>query len=284
MLSGQQNNTVYLSNLLKTDQKYSANCKTLTELLEKNQITYHYLEGTKQIWCRDYMPIQVNLDKFVQFRYEPSYRRPYPEYYTDSNWVCEKNGIKTINSSIKLDGGNVVSWTDKVILSDRVVDENPEFSSRSALVAELENYFEAEVIIIPQIKLDYIGHADSMVRFVDGNTLIGNDRKMKGKNWKEMMDKVLQEHKLNYIDVPFFHHKNKIYPDNAIGCYVNFLEVGNLILVPFFDLENNRDQDALKIFSDVFPQRKIVPVNFNQVGFSGGLLNCASWTILNTQK
>ncbi|MEX2513183.1 MAG: agmatine deiminase family protein [Cyclobacteriaceae bacterium] len=279
MLSGEQNNTVYLSKLLNTDPKYSVNCKTLIGELENHHIPYHFLEATKQIWCRDYMPIQVSKEKFVQFRYEPSYCRPSPEYYTDSDLVCKVNGIKTISSTIKLDGGNVVSWSDKVILSDRVVDENPEFPSKTKLLAELEKYFETEVIIIPQIELDYIGHADSMVRFVDSKTLIGNDRKMKGKAWKTKMDKVLRKHGLNYIDVPFFHHKNKIYPDNAIGCYVNFLEVQHLIIIPVFEIENNRDDEALEVFSQAFPHKELLPINFNQVGFSGGLLNCATWTL-----
>ena len=31
------------------------------------------IPGTKDIWCRDYMPVQVAAERFVQFTYTPDY-------------------------------------------------------------------------------------------------------------------------------------------------------------------------------------------------------------------
>jgi len=47
------------------------------------------------------------------------------------------------------------------------------------------------------------------------------------------MNKILQEHNIDYIDIPFLNWKDKKFPDSAIGCYLNFLEIGNLMLIDF---------------------------------------------------
>jgi agmatine deiminase len=225
------------------------------------------------------MPIQVSKDRFVQFRYEPSYLRPYPEHYTDPVFVCSENGIEAEKSNIILDGGNVVNWSDKVIMTDRFFDENPDYSDKVKLVTDLEKQLETEVIIIPQVKMDYTGHADGMVRFVDEMTLIGNHREFEYQYWTKKMNVLLEEKGLNYIDIPFFEYHLKKYPSNALGCYVNFLEVKNLIVVPIFEVEGNRDKEIKNIFKETFPDRIIETINFNEIGYYGGLLNCVTWTV-----
>lgn len=125
------------------------------------------------------------------------------------------------------------------------------------------------------------GHADGMVRFVDQNTILGNDRNQEYKYWRDGIDKVLRKHNLEYIDIPFFENKeiNKKYPDNAIGCYVNYLEIGNLILLPIFEVAGNKDNEIVEMFNSIFPDRIIETINYNEIGFFGGLLNCTTWTI-----
>ncbi|WP_373495379.1 agmatine deiminase family protein [Aquiflexum sp.] len=279
MIKGADTDTVFLSQLLLSDFRYSETCRELMAILTKHRIPFHFLSGAKDIWCRDYMPIQVSKDRFVQFRYEPSYLKPYPEYYTDPDFVCTENGIVAEKSNIILDGGNLVSWSDKVIMTDRFFDENPDYSNKAKLVSELENQLETEVIIIPQVKMDYTGHADGMVRFVDESTLIGNDRDLEYQYWTKEMNVLLEENGLDYIDIPFFEYHLKKYPLNAIGCYVNYLEVKNLIVVPIFEVEGNKDREIKNIFKKTFPDRIIETINFNEIGYYGGLLNCVTWTV-----
>lgn len=279
MIKGTDTDTVFLSQLLLSDSRFTNTCKGLMDILEKHGIPFHFLSGAKDIWCRDYMPIQVSKDRFVQFRYEPSYLKPYPEHYTDPVFVCIENGIETEKSNIILDGGNVVSWSDKVIMTDRFFDENPDYANKAKLVSDLEKQLETEVIIIPQVKMDYTGHADGMVRFVDANTLVGNHRELEYRYWTEKMNILLGKTGLDYIDIPFFEYHLKHYPLNAIGCYVNFLEVDNLIVIPVFEVDGNRDREIKNIFGTIFPDRIIETINFNEVGYYGGLLNCVTWTV-----
>ncbi|HPA36580.1 MAG TPA: agmatine deiminase family protein, partial [Chitinophagales bacterium] len=152
-------------------------------------------------------------------------------------------------------------------------------SSKVKLISEIEKLLEVEIIVIPQIKSDLTGHADGMVRFVDRNTVLGNDREKEYKYWQIGINKILKENGIDYIDIPFLEQKEKNYPDHAIGCYINYLEVENLIVIPIFETEKNRDQEVYDKFRVIFPERKIETINYNKIGFYGGLLNCTTWTI-----
>ena len=281
MILNKRTNTVYLSELLKTDVRFKKTCIHLTQILKNRNIEFKYLKSTKDIWCRDYMPIQTEKDKFIQFRYEPSYLKEELNLQSDPKVVCKANNIEPEFSDINFDGGNIVYWNNKAIISDRIFDENPEYSDEIKLITELENLLNVEIIIIPQINTDMTGHVDGMVRFVDQNTILGNDRNQEYKYWRDGINKVLRKHNFEYIDIPFFENKeiNKKYPDNAIGCYVNYLEVGNLILLPIFEVAGNKDNEVLEKFKTIFPDRIIETINYNEIGYFGGLLNCSTWTI-----
>jgi agmatine deiminase len=279
MIAGKETNTVYFSERLRSDERFTTTCNVLTDLLEKHSIKYDFLKATKDIWCRDYMPIQKGKGKFVQFRYEPSYLKDDLELQSDPKEVCKANNIKPQFSKINLDGGNVVNWLDRAIISDRVFDENPKFSSKTKLISEIEKLLEAEIIVIPQIKSDLTGHADGMVRFVDRNKVLGNEREQEFKYWKDGINKVLKEKGIEFIDIPFLDHKEKKYPYHAIGCYVNYLEVENLIVLPIFETVKNKDQEVYDKFREIFPDKKIETINYNEIGIHGGLLNCTTWTI-----
>lgn len=279
MVAGKETDTVYFSENLLTDKRFTKTCNALTELLEKHPIKYDFLKATKDIWCRDYMPIQIEKGKFVQFRYEPSYLKDDLEFQSDPKEVSKANNIKPQFSKINLDGGNIVNWSDRAIITDRVFDENPEYLSKNKLIDEIEKLLEVEIIVIPQIKSDMTGHADGMVRFVDHNTLLGNNREQEFKYWKDGINKVLKEKGIDYIDIPFLDHKEKKYPDHAIGCYLNYLEIQDLIVLPVFETEQNKDQEVYDKFREIFPDRKIETINYNEIGLHGGLLNCTTWTI-----
>jgi agmatine deiminase len=279
MVTGKEVNTVYLSDKLLSDKRFTNNCKALIGLLDKHEINYEFLKSTKDIWCRDYMPIQIDNSKFIQFRYEPSYLRDDLRLQSDPKEVCKANGIHPHFSEINLDGGNVVSWSDRAIITDRVFDENPEYTSKNKLISAIEKLLEVEVIIIPQIRSDMTGHADGLVRFVDRNTVLGNDREQGYKYWKSGMNKVLNKYGINYIDISFLNHKEKKYPDHLIGCYVNYLEVQDLIVLPIFGTASNKDKEVYDTFRQIFPDRKVETIDFNEIGVLGGLLNCSTWTI-----
>ena len=268
---------VYLSELLKTE--YPETCERLVTILEKHNIRYSFLKGTKDIWCRDYMPIQTESGNFIQFKYNPSYLKGNKEWEasrSDVKEVCRLNNIDAQFSNINLDGGNVLICEGRAIISDRIFSENPDMN-REELVSELSKLLECEIIIIPAENDDMTGHADGMVRFVDRNTILGNKLADEYKYWREKMQKVIDEYDLKYIDVPFFEPKDSKHPLSAIGVYVNYLEVNNLIVLPVFGREE--DKQVVSIIEKAFPERVIETIDYNEVALEGGLLNCTTWVI-----
>ena len=268
---------VYMSELLKTN--YPETCSRLIKILEMHDVKYAFLKGTKDIWCRDYMPIQTESGKFIQFKYDPSYLKGNKEWEasrSDVKEVCRVNGIEAQFSDINLDGGNVLICDGRAILSNRIFTENPNWD-KEKLVSELSKLLECEIIIIPAENDDMTGHADGMVRFVNRNTILGNKLADEYKYWREGMEKVIEQFGLKYIDVPFFSPKDPKHPHSAIGIYVNYLEVNNLIVLPVFG--RDEDKQAVEVLRQAFPDRVIETIDYNDVAQEGGLLNCTTWVV-----
>lgn len=277
-LRGEQ--IVFMSELLKV--RYPQTCNSLIQILERNNIKYAFLKGTKDIWCRDYMPVQIGSGKLIQFKYDPSYLRgnkEWEESRSDVKEVCRLNNINAQYSDINLDGGNVLICDGRAIISDRVFSENSN-RSEEELVHELSKLLECEIIIIPSLKSkdeDLTGHADGMVRFVNRNTILGNRLSNEYQYIQKGLQKVIEQYGLKYIDVPFFEVKDREHPLSAIGIYVNYLDVNNLIVLPVFGREE--DEQVFSILKETFPDKIIETINYNDVAQEGGLLNCTTWVV-----
>ena len=123
-------NFVYISDKLK--EFYPRTYSRLTKLFNEMEIEWGEVKGTKDIWIRDYMPIQKSDDRFIVYNYNPDYlKESGEEYLTDSHAIA--NGILNhCNKShydITLDGGNVVTCAGHLVLTDKVFQENgkPDF-------------------------------------------------------------------------------------------------------------------------------------------------------------
>jgi hypothetical protein len=71
MITDDKTNTLYVSELLKT--RHPQLHHSLWQLLLEENILLLELKNTLDIWCCDYMPVQVSDDEFVMFRYDPDY-------------------------------------------------------------------------------------------------------------------------------------------------------------------------------------------------------------------
>ena len=278
MIIGQETNTVYFSDIVRNSPEFRATFKQIQTILDKHQVSYRFLSSTKDIWCRDYMPIQISEDKLIQFRYEPSYLENDLDLQSNPQDILKNNGLTAEISSINLDGGNVVNWTDKAILTTRIFKENPNWN-QSKLISELERLLNVQVLLIPDITNDMTGHSDGHLRFINSNTVLVNELQNEFDYWKKGFDKMIKNSGLTFVEMPWFEHLDKKHKHTAVGCYVNYLEIGDLILFPIFEVSGNKDEQALNIIHSVFPERTIEPININEIGKYGGLLNCTTWTI-----
>ncbi len=281
MITDAQTNFVYFSELLQTKPEYSAFCERLTSILDKHKIGYAFLKETNDIWCRDYMPVQVTENKFIEYRYDPDYlqEKKYRKLKTYPDLVCDSIGLKTIKSDLILDGGNVIKWGNKVILTDKIISENSTKYRKSELLSKLELLFEADsIILIPWFRGEIFGHADGMIRFIDDSHVFIDGYYLNCESeFRNKFYKVLKKNKLSPIEFVFDAQKQS----NKNWGYLNFLQMNELLLFPQFGIEE--DQQALEKIKQAFPdyaeKRQIETLNCNDIIRDGGVLNCISWNI-----
>jgi agmatine deiminase len=276
MITDKEANIVYFSEKILNDE-YKNAFERIKQILDKHNVKYDFLKGTKDIWCRDYMPIQIDKGKFIQFRYEPDYLKDDLYLQSIPKDVLKANKINATYSEINLDGGNVVRCSYSVIITNRIFKENKE--PKEDLIDKLENILETKVYLIPDITNDMTGHSDGHVRFIDDKTLLVNSLAQELKYWQDGFKNMIKDSGLSYIEMPWFSYSDKNHKESAIGIYVNYLEIGNLIVFPVFEIDGNKDKEALKVISEAFPTHIIEPVNIKEIAIEGGLLNCISWTI-----
>ncbi len=263
---------LYFSSLLRSPEYQSA-AENLFSVLKANGVKYDLLPNTRDIWLRDFMPVQCRDDSFVSFRYEPSYLENDLQLRTDfRNDMSERFPFPVTYSNIVLDGGNVVFSPSKerAIISDRVFWENGD-REKAALIRQLERELKAQIIIIPSLLSDMTGHADGMVRFADDCTALVNRTSYKN-GLEQRIRKVLEQHGITILEFPYFFSAR----GSAVGCYLNFLETERHIFLPVFD--SPADDEAVKMAERIFA-KTTVPVNIGEIAQAGGCLNCISWKI-----
>lgn len=259
-----------LSKILLEKDEYGMFIERFLGALSMEKISPRFVDHTKDIWMRDYMPVKTKSGRYISFRYEPSYLSENRELQT--RYDNMDIPITVYRSNINLDGGNVVfsPSKEKVIISDRVFTENPEYE-KTKLLKELEKILEAKVIIIESLVSDMTGHADGMVRFVNESTLLINESPYKN-GLEQRIKKQLCANGFNVIDFPYSESKGI----SAEGCYLNYYETETILFLPVFGLE--KDSQAIECAKLIF-DKKIVPVEMDEIAREGGCLNCITWDL-----
>lgn len=278
MLADWETNTVLISDLLS--QRHPKIVRRLETALAKQEIPLIVVPGTADIWIRDAAPIQVDERRFTQFCYSPDYLRDDDEDLITRPEVFRKLKLaqRSTRSKLIMDGGNIVGTRGVAIVTDKVFTENSD-RSRSEVRDELQRGLQIErIIVIPKEPFDRVGHADGMVRFVAEKQVVISDYRSVAPRLAERLEKVLMAHGLSFVRLPYvpeLRRRNGI--PSAVGNYVNFLRVGNLILVPAYGLPE--DKVAGDILAKLLPYCRVVSLSCRSLAEEGGVLNCVSWTI-----
>ncbi len=282
MIADQDTNFVYFSSLLKELPSLQSFWRRLEKVLIKSNINYGFIEGTRDVWCRDYMPIQVGLSEFVQFKYYPSYCNDerYRHLITDADAIQlnHANILQRTYSPFVLDGGNVVKSQNAAVLTERIFKENE--GNKDAVVQHLKSSLRVEnLYLLPEQPYDMTGHSDGMVRLLGDHTLLVADFQNESVSWKAKYCKALQKTGLTIIDFPGVttNLKNSSGDYTAIGCYINFAWIGNIILFPQFGLPE--DKEALREAKHLFKDCSVMPIASSDLAMEGGVLNCVTWNI-----
>lgn len=312
-ITDERTNTVCYSSLLPTESSgldsllrkelYAALKETVKPL--KNYELYN----TRDIWARDYMPVQLTPDLFLNYTYNPDYLSEQKAYI--SNWLIHKVHIRQIEKfdfdvvtmPIVLDGGNIIKAIDKfgqptIIMCSKVLTENN--LSKKELNDWWNLFFDGRIRLI---LIDWegkednpIGHADGMVRYIsEGKVLITNYCDFDD---EERLTKPLKE----YFDIERLHFGDidgikdtkmwSLMKSKSWG-YINFLQVGHHIVIPSLgwnELDNVAKQQIKDAFGSSYEIESIncdmteILENPNENTNSGGGLNCLTWTLLSSEQ
>ena len=274
MLPDSLTNTVFLSEWLP--EVCPTLYQNLTKTLKDNAVRYRILDNTNDIWCRDYMPIQTDEKRFVSYKYYPNYLvdKHQEQYITNVKDVENVDFLRqaeVVPLDLVLDGGNVVKCGNKMVMTEKVFVENKGMS-RNGVLRLLEEKFQCEIVFLPWDEQEKYGHSDGIIHYLGDNRVLMTNYDDFDKTFAQDFLRVLEKH----FDVKTLKYNVEKADENS-WAYINYLQVGNLVLVP--QLEIPEDEQALQQIAEAMPQCKVVGVPALEAVRKGGALNCISWNI-----
>jgi len=286
-------NTVYFSEFftLRFPEVYQPSKTNL----EANGIKVKLIKGNQNIWCRDYMPVQVG-ERFVRFGY-----KGYGVGYEAYPWLivpgkCFEPFQPLEVCSVILDGGGIVRNEKYAVITEIVFEQNPKLH-KAQVVSRLEKALEVEVVIVPVEPGDTLGHTDGICKFVDDHSILVNDYSsvfkmhQQYRDYQEKLYRVLSS-KFEVVPMPYayelcpdlddeaFYKEYPFADDNnpGFGYYINFLLTKTCILAPVFGID--KDRDAIKRLKKCYPDHSVVAIDCGRLSMEGGLSNCTTWNII----
>lgn len=227
------------------------------------------------------MPIQTSEKRFVFYKYNPDYLQTkyYQRTITDVNQVgnieCLRRYGEEVDLDLVIDGGNVVRCDDKIVMTEKVFYENND-KTRNEVQRLLEEAFECDIIFLPWDREEFMGHSDGIVHYVGDNRVLMTNYADFDADYARKFQKILEK----YVEVIPLSYSVK-QKHKRSWAYVNFLQVGKLVLVP--QLGILEDEQALQQITDAMPRCKVIGVPALEAVIKGGALNCISWNVATTK-
>ena len=242
-------------------------------------------------WVRDFMPIQLSDGEFVKYKYNPDYLRNHAKYkglITNSYRACKKWGIPYKETSIVMDGGNVVLCGDCVVMTDKVFTENKKDPSDEEFRKQLSDVFGGRRIVFipwtppatddPQSNEDVYGHADGFIKYAGGDRILMSAHRMEHADEASAIVKVLTDNGFKVTEMDFSSVGEGGLNFDLNWAYINFLQVGRCIFMPSFCGAKENDI-ARRYIQQAFPACSIIPIEMEEVAAEGGALHCLTWNI-----
>ena len=271
---------IYTSEHLRTEHKTSCVAKAIFAALDTLHVEHRELKNTRDYWCRDYMPVMIYDDgTYAKYEYNPDYlveNKKWCDYITNQQDACKQLKLYApMNMNIIFDGGNYVRCGNKVIMTDKIFSENPQWPTHE-LIQHLQNVLCADIILLPWDMEDPFGHADGMVADLgDDQVLLNGCWKKQDAPFHRRLRKILDAH-FKVEELPAWDG------DKDSWCYLNYLHVPGGILLPCLSENHDTNDDiaALKYFERLFSDLEIIPIYAKPLikgQDGGGALHCVTW-------
>ena len=256
------------------------------------QIIFHEVP-LNDIWFRDNGPIfvrQNNSIKFTKwefnswgqkFKWDLDNEAPY--------YVAQYLNMDYIKTNVIMEGGSLdvngagIALTTKQCLFSKM--RNPTLSETN-LEQILENYLGIKKLLWLENGLEgdhTDGHIDTIVRFVNENTIVCSlTEDKKDKNHATMQHnfsllktfKNLDGNCFNIIPLVLPKNRMEIEGDRLPCTYANFYIGNGFVVVPQYD--DPHDQIALNTLKNLFPNRNVIGLSSKYIITGGGSFHCVT--------
>lgn len=255
-----------------------------------------YFHPTNDAWCRDHGPaFLVNPDSdikkvIVDWNYN-AWGNKYPPYDLDDvipTLIAREFNLPVYHPGIIMEGGSVEFNGKGTLLTSTACLLNPNRNphlNQDQIEGYLRDYYGVEQILWVDEGIvgdDTDGHIDDTVRFVNEDTVLTvieenkNDENypLLQHNLKQLKKlRLLNGKPLNIVELPM--------PDEVVyegqrlpASYANFYIANHAVIVPTF--RSDKDEKALTIIQDCFPNRKIVGIDSTDIIWGLGSFHCLS--------
>ena len=266
----------------------------LKENVDLSKVKFFH-HPTNDAWCRDHGPaFLVNPSEkkkvIVDWGYN-AWGDKYPPYDLDDvipTLIGGKYNIPVYHPGIVMEGGSVEFNGKGTILTSRAcllnLNRNPHLN-QAQIEQYLCHYYGAEQVLWVSEGIvgdDTDGHIDDTVRFVNEDTVVTVVEENKNDENFELLKQNLKELKamrlingkqLNIIELPM--------PDEIVyegqrlpASYANFYIANAAVIVPTYRCA--KDDKALQLLSDCFPDRKVIGIDSTDVIWGLGSWHCLS--------
>ena len=254
-----------------------------------------FFHPTNDAWCRDHGPAFLINEKekkkmVVKWNYN-AWGNKYPPFYLDNQipisiakhykLPCATPGIVMEGGSVDFNGKGTVLTTTSCLLNP---NRNPQLT-QNQIEKYLINYYGVENVLWLGDGIvgdDTDGHIDDITRFVNEDTVVTVVEERKAdenyvplKENLEMLKKMKLENgeSIRIVELPM--PDPIIYQDQRLpASYANFYIANNHVVVPTF--RDKKDDIALSILQNCFPNRKVVGLDSTDIIWGLGSFHCLS--------
>lgn len=255
-----------------------------------------YFHPTNDAWCRDHGPaFLINRDAeqqkvIVDWGYN-AWGNKYPPYDLDDiipTLIGKHFNIPVYHPGIVMEGGSVEFNGAGTLLTSTACLLNPNRNphlNQGKIEEYLINFYGVEQILWVDDGIvgdDTDGHIDDTVRFVNSDTVLTVIEETKDDENFELLQNNLKQLKemrlpngkqLNIVELPM--PDPVIWEDQRLpASYANFYIANNSVIVPTFRCR--KDEKALQIIRDCFPDRAVVGIDSTEIIWGLGSFHCLS--------
>jgi agmatine deiminase len=259
------------------------------------QVEFFY-HPTNDAWCRDHGPAFLinpagqHKKIIVDWDYN-AWGGKYPPHDLDDiipTLIARHYKIPVYHPGIIMEGGSVEFNGAGTLITSRACLLNPNRNphlNQAQIEDYLNKYYGVKQILWIDEGIvgdDTDGHIDDTVRFVNSSTIltvIEDDKhdenyELLQRNLKQLQRMRLSNGKqLNIVELPMpdeLRYEGQRLPSS----YANFYIANKSVIVPIFNCR--KDEKALLIIQDCFPDRKVIGIDSTEIIWGLGSFHCLS--------